>query len=67
MRYVEDDFRMFASERSHGVRINVRREQITCMNSENILMVDDRNVRSRLSVSIFWMVLLIFPIVIPSF
>ena len=40
MLYVEDDIRMLASERSHGMRTNVWGEQIRNMNSESILLVN---------------------------
>ena len=46
MLYVEDDIRMLASERSHGMRTNVWGEQIRCMNTESILLVNIRRHRT---------------------
>ena len=46
MLYVEDDIRTLASERSHGMRTNVRGEQRICINSESILLVNIRRHRT---------------------
>ena len=46
MLYVEDDIRMLASERSHGMRTNVWGEQSRCINTDSVLLVNIRRHRT---------------------
>ena len=46
MLYVEDDIRMLASERSHGMGTNVWGEQRRCINTDSVLLVNIRRHRT---------------------
>ena len=46
MLYVEDDIRMLASERSHGMGTNVWGEQRRCKNTDSVLLVNIRRHRT---------------------